>query len=298
MSPQPTALAAPTRTGRRAAGGLFAGALACASLVALPGTAAADPLLDVQKTGIGAVSIGDTFSFDLTVTNSGATAATDVVLEDILPTAVLFLEVVDDGGADCATRRVPGPTTRLRCTMDTLAADGGAFTVSVAVEPQLRAPGLITNTASATSAELPTPAVSAPHEVVVDNGNSCTIVGSRGVNVLFGTAGNDVICGLGGNDLIVGLAGDDTVHGGSGNDSLSGGSGEDALFGGYGNDTLSGNNGDDHLDGGRGRDSLAGGAGDDTLDADDGARDRVNGGTHVAGDTCVADSSDTVRFSQ
>ena len=96
----------------------------------------------------------------------------------------------------------------------------------------------------------------------------CTIVGTRGADVLRGTGGRDVICGLGGNDRLIGLGGNDVLIGGPGADDLSGGPG---------NDTLDGGRGPDRLFGGTGFDSLRGGAGDDLLDGGPGT-DVLNGG--------------------
>jgi hypothetical protein len=70
--------------------------------------------------------------------------------------------------------------------------------------------------------------------------SKCTIVGTKGNDVLEGTAGNDVICGLGGKDVIKGLGGNDTINGGADNDTaLLGGDGNDTIIGGAGYDTAS-----------------------------------------------------------
>ncbi len=57
----------------------------------------------------------------------------------------------------------------------------------------------------------------------------CTIVGTKGNDVLRGTAGDDVICGRGGDDVIRGLGGDDVLIGGPGDDILVGGPGNDDI---------------------------------------------------------------------
>ncbi|MGH2750594.1 MAG: glucoamylase family protein [Actinomycetota bacterium] len=91
----------------------------------------------------------------------------------------------------------------------------------------------------------------------------CTILGTRGDDVLSGTPGDDVICGLGGDDVITGNGGDDALFGDRGDDRLEGGDGADTLYGGAGDDHLSGGAGADVLSGGPGDDVLAGGAGSD-----------------------------------
>lgn len=66
---------------------------------------------------------------------------------------------------------------------------------------------------------------------------TCTVVGTRGNDVLTGTTGNDVLCGLGGNDVLKGGPGIDLLVGGNGTDRLVGGRGPDELYGGAGNDS-------------------------------------------------------------
>ncbi|HYT30878.1 MAG TPA: hypothetical protein VEN82_08875, partial [Actinomycetota bacterium] len=78
---------------------------------------------------------------------------------------------------------------------------------------------------------------------------ACTIVGTRGDDVLTGTDGRDVICGGGGNDAISGLGGNDVIFGGSGDDTIDGGPGTDVLVGGPGADRLMGRGGADLLNG-------------------------------------------------
>jgi hypothetical protein len=67
-------------------------------------------------------------------------------------------------------------------------------------------------------------------------GESVTIVGTAGADVLRGTGGRDVLGGLGGDDVLVGFGGPDVVCGGRGDDRLSGGPGADVLVGGPGTD--------------------------------------------------------------
>ena len=88
----------------------------------------------------------------------------------------------------------------------------------------------------------------------------CTIVGTRGNDVLIGTPRKDVICGLGGNDTLIGKGGADVLIGGPGRDIASGRAGKDRIVG------------------GAGADRILGGAGSDAIYARDGIKDRVDGG--------------------
>ena len=99
------------------------------------------------------------------------------------------------------------------------------------------------------------------------NGETATIVGTAGHDLIVGTPGDDVIVGLDGNDHLHGGAGIDVICGGDGDDTLEGGAHYDDLYGGPGNDRLSGGPGGyvywtgsitdwEGLDGGRGRDDL------------------------------------------
>jgi Ca2+-binding RTX toxin-like protein len=98
------------------------------------------------------------------------------------------------------------------------------------------------------------------------DGQTATILGTDGNDVIPGTPGNDVIVGLRGSDTINGDLGNDVICGGKGNDTLSGHGGDDRLFGQQGADLLDGgvggccarpaNEGNDFLSGGQGRDQL------------------------------------------
>lgn len=121
----------------------------------------------------------------------------------------------------------------------------------------------------------------AAHASVICDGQTATIVGTNGDDVLFGTDGDDVIAGLGGNDTISGLGGDDRICGGLGEDTLYGEDdvftppattgGNDRIFGQEGGDLLIGDFGNfsgpagtivfaanDYIDGGADDDIIAG----------------------------------------
>lgn len=80
-------------------------------------------------------------------------------------------------------------------------------------------------------------------------GETATVVGTAGDDVLRGTSGRDVIAGLGGADVISGLEGRDLVCGGPGNDEVRAGAGADTLVWnpGDGSDLLTGGAGADRL---------------------------------------------------
>ena len=119
-------------------------------------------------------------------------------------------------------------------------------------------------------------ATSSPVFAVTPAGPKCSIIGTKGDDVLTGTPGKDIICGLGGNDLITAGAGEDTIYGGTGDDKIIGGNGADQIFGEDGNDSLVGDSGLDKIDGGMGSDQIFGGDGNDRLNGSDG-RDLILG---------------------
>lgn len=118
------------------------------------------------------------------------------------------------------------------------------------------------------------PAAAAP---TASSGARCTIVGTKGDDILVGTGGRDVLCGLGGKDVLRGGGGDDVLDGGPGIDQLIGGGGNDTLLGAAGSDTLKGGAGSDRLAGGAGTDRLTGQDGNDSLNGD-GGNDTLQGG--------------------
>ncbi|MCP3974957.1 MAG: calcium-binding protein [bacterium] len=108
------------------------------------------------------------------------------------------------------------------------------------------------------------------------DGQTATIIGTSGDDILDGTSDRDVIAGLGGNDIITGLAGEDVLCGGSGDDEIRGGSDPDRMFGGPGEDTMFGGGGNDRMWGGDKADNMAGGNGNDRMYGEAG-KDRMSG---------------------
>src|SRR5215213_5119011 len=101
-------------------------------------------------------------------------------------------------------------------------------------------------------------------------GNTATIVGTAGNDVIRGTAGRDVIRALAGNDVVYAAGGGDLVCGDKGNDRLYGdriSATKVATWAESGNDEMSGGAGDDeiraNLTHGWPGDRITGNAGDD-----------------------------------
>ncbi len=127
-------------------------------------------------------------------------------------------------------------------------------------------------------------------------GIGTTISGGGQSDTILGSFGPDLIITLTGNDVINGLGGADTVYSGSGNDTIHGGDGADSLIGQNGNDSIRGDAGADTLVGGAGIDTMNGGAANDFLSAQaDGGL--LNGGDgndtllgSAAGDTLIGEA--------
>jgi glucose/arabinose dehydrogenase len=152
------------------------------------------------------------------------------------------------------------------------------------------------------------------------------IRGASGNDKLFGGAGDDALYGATGTDTanfsgssaaitasltdnsatgegsdtlasvedLVGSPSNDTLTGSAANNSLTGGDGADKLTGSGGNDTARGGVGNDSVVGSNGADTLYGDSGDDTVNSRDGVsgNDSLHGGSHVNGDTAVADATE------
>lgn len=127
-------------------------------------------------------------------------------------------------------------------------------------------------------------------------GQSDTIFGSNGNDVIFSGLANDLADGGAGTDEILGEAGNDILTGGDGADIIYGGDGNDTIAGGSGADVLEGQAGDDEVDGGDGSDVILGGDGADLLNGKSGS-DYVSGGDgddllhgKLGADTLLGDS--------
>ncbi|MEV7522308.1 calcium-binding protein [Streptomyces sp. NPDC091371] len=225
--------------------------------------------LAVTKAGPDTVSLGDTASYTLTVTNRGTTTATGVTVSDTLT-----------GPGQLLAGRRPSPGIRctfgpdtVTCSVATL-APGATATVNLLAEPS--ATGTLTNTATVSVSGdhgLEPSDNTATATTTVDNAHGCTITGTNNPDDITGTNARDVICALGGNDTINARSGSDTVYAGSGSDAVDGGPGADTLIGGTGSDILNGRSGNDTLDtvdSISGNDEAHGGPGPDTCTTDPG----------------------------
>jgi uncharacterized repeat protein (TIGR01451 family) len=108
----------------------------CASI-----TIPQDPDVDVVKTGPTTVTVGTSYSYDLTASNTGIVPADDVTITDVIPSNVDFVSASAPCTYDTGTRTVS-------CDVGTLDIDGSA-SVTITVTPLT--PGVdIVNTATVT----------------------------------------------------------------------------------------------------------------------------------------------------
>ncbi len=98
------------------------------------------PALTLEKTGPSTAIVGEPFSYTLKLRNLGGTAATNVVLEDALPSGVEYLSSNPSGSYNPGTHAVTW-------SLGTI-APGGTRTVTVTV--RATGAGMLTNTSSVT----------------------------------------------------------------------------------------------------------------------------------------------------
>jgi len=222
---------------------------------------------DLETTKSCPPSIPGTFTCTLVVTNSGAGAATNVVVTDDLSPGLTAGPVSKSDPSFTCTD--PPGAVDIRCTSPSLAGGASAtfsYTVSIG---ETAAPGQSFTNNTVVSSSTPDPTPGNNQAQVTIKLPACqktgpTLTGGQGNDVLCGTPGADNITGGGGHDLIFLFGGNDRGTGGDGNDTILGGPGADQLTGGNGNDRLFGNDGNDTLTGGAGTDLGVGGAGTDT----------------------------------
>jgi uncharacterized repeat protein (TIGR01451 family) len=203
--------------------------------------------LSVSLTSSANVAVGNGFNYTMTVVNSGASTATGVEVQDVVPAQLRTQSVIPGAGTSCSG------TVTVRCSVAALAPGAKATIVIQAVAV---APGTLTNTVTASSSTAdPTPANNSASRNVVAEGFACTVIGTPGPDTLAApSTSRAVLCGLGGVDVLTGLGGSDQLYGGDGNDTLNGGAGNDVLTGGPGDDTIDGGT---HTAGGADRISYA-----------------------------------------
>jgi uncharacterized repeat protein (TIGR01451 family) len=117
--------------------------------LAAPPASSAD--LSISKTtATTSVPAGGTLNYTISVTNNGPSAASSVVMTDILPASLRFASISTPAGFSCMTPAV-GANGTITCTAATMASGTTAtFTLSTTVSPS--ATGTISNTAGVSSA--------------------------------------------------------------------------------------------------------------------------------------------------
>lgn len=247
--------------------------------------------LSITKTdSADPIQAGSNLTYTIKVSNFGPDAATGVVVTDKLPSGTDYVSATSTQGACDIKGR------NLTCTVGDLTADatdpyeaGSSATITLVVKAPKKA-GNISNTAEVTGATGdPVAANNSATQTtrVVEGGGgggsaSCggetpTIVGTSGPDVLKGTTGRDVILARGGADQVNGVGGRDLICAGAGKDEVKGGGGGDRIFGAGGRDRLSGQGGNDKVRGQARGDRLRGGSGDDSLSGGPG-NDGCSGG--------------------
>jgi uncharacterized repeat protein (TIGR01451 family) len=127
---------------------------ATASLTAPPAPSA--DLSISKSTAATSVPAGGTLNYTISVTNNGPSAATSVVMTDVLPASLRYASITPGAGFTCMTPAV-GSSGTITCTAATMASGVTAtFALSTTVSPT--ATGSISNSASIASATTdPTP---------------------------------------------------------------------------------------------------------------------------------------------
>jgi uncharacterized repeat protein (TIGR01451 family) len=138
MATAGTRSAAPTTAARLT--GLVALMLVLAAMLAPAASAVGSPDLTITKTSdaVGTLTIGDRFTYTLTVSNVGSATAHDVVVSDDFPTGVGPVGVIvqlPGGTCTFASSQTPGspPANSLYCELDPMDA-GAVVTIPLEVE--------------------------------------------------------------------------------------------------------------------------------------------------------------------
>ena len=120
--------------------GLVALILVLASMLAPAASATGSPDLTITKTSnaLGTLTVGDRFTYTLTVSNVGSTTAHDVIVSDDFPTGVGPVGVIvqlPGGTCTFASSQTPGspPANSLYCELDPMDA-GAVVTIPFEVE--------------------------------------------------------------------------------------------------------------------------------------------------------------------
>jgi uncharacterized repeat protein (TIGR01451 family) len=222
----------------------------------------ADTDVLVVKTGPPKAFAGGIITYDLSVTNSGPSAALDVEVQDVLPTALTFIAHTEPGSLtdpDCSDN-----VGTIVCEFGNV-GPGITQTKSIQAKIALDFTGTIINEAEVFSDTDSNPDNNISSSTTTIEPPFCGRPESDFDNVITGTSGNDNIQGTNDDDLILGLGGNDKIHGKNGNDCIIGGDGNDKIWGGKGDDGIEGNAGNDYLHGQQGNDTIIGGDGNDKI---------------------------------
>lgn len=267
----------------RLIGGVAAlGVLALGTLVFSGGASAVVGNTDLALTKSGTpdqVVAGSNVTYTITVSNTGAMDASDVVVTDTLPADVDFVSATPSQGTCKRTGKI------VTCELGQVNAGANA-TVIIVVGTKRQ--GTLSNTAVVASPNDTNATNNSDTEqtVVLNKGQGKPAKPSCAAPTITGTAGDDLITGTADADVIVTFTGNDQVFAGGGKDLVCTDGGADAVFGNGAGDTLIGGTGPDRLVGGKGgdllkgkngRDRLKGKAGNDTLNGGK-KRDRCKGG--------------------
>jgi uncharacterized repeat protein (TIGR01451 family) len=114
--------------------------LVLAAMLAPAASAVGSPDLTITKTSdaVGTLTIGDQFTYTLTVSNVGTATAHDVIVSDDLPTGLVFIGVIGQlPGGTCTqtSSQTPGspPANSVYCELDPMDV-GAVVTISFDVE--------------------------------------------------------------------------------------------------------------------------------------------------------------------
>ena len=170
------------------------------------------------------VTVGQTLTYTIDVSNLGPDAATGTTVTDRLPANVDFVSVQSTNGTCSRNGRT------VTCQVGNLGGSGSEATITIRIRP--RRAGTITNTAEVESVE--NDPVAANNEATATTtvraaggpqpqgatcaGVTATIPGTGNHDVLRGTPARDVIVARAGNDTIYALGGRDLICGNRGAD--------------------------------------------------------------------------------
>jgi uncharacterized repeat protein (TIGR01451 family) len=260
------------------------------------------------------VDFHDTIRYEVTVSNTGGSAAPNVVVGDAPPLGFSVSDMLAPAGTACQTFKRRGSQTPQRgvlCTITTIPAGGSVVISIVATVDLIPSPCTIVGTSGNDAITVSTPPGASSHaEVICGLGGSDTITGGGAGDTIYGdtpsafatpgpqvnlawidsngdtlvSAGEPqasvsatILTGSGAGDTIHGAVGNYTIYGQEGADTVNGDDGNDTLFGNEGDDIVHGDAGADTVSGALGLDQLYGDADADTVAGNEG-NDRIAGG--------------------